>query len=222
VSDANEPTDDPPSETKRNRIGVLIVDDHPLFREGLAKVLELQPDMHVVAQAQDGDVAVEFYQAHRPDITLMDLRMPHANGIGAIEAILTDYPEARIIVMAASSDEELVGRAIRAGAVGSISKSSRRSELVDAIRAVQNGRRHVAPSFEEADDTWQDGRSITDREVHILRLVSRGASNKQIAKELAISAETVKADLKSAFVKLGVSDRTHAVAVAVRRGLVEL
>jgi DNA-binding NarL/FixJ family response regulator len=203
-------------------IRVLIVDDHPLLREGVAAVIQEQPDITLVAEATRGAEAIELFRQHRPDVTLMDLRMPDMSGIAAIAAIRAEFPNARIVVLTSyAGDAHAVG-ALKAGASAYLLKNMLRKELLDTIRAVHAGKRRVPPeiAIEIAEHAGDD--VLTERELEVLRRVGAGLSNKQIALQLAISEGTVKAHMKSILPKLGARDRTHAVMIAVKRGIIEV
>jgi DNA-binding NarL/FixJ family response regulator len=204
------------------RIRILTVDDHPMLREGIAAVVRPRTDMMLVGEAEDGAEAVEAYRTLRPDVTLMDLQMPKLNGLDAIIRIREEFPNSRIIVLTTYVGDVLALRALRAGAVGYLLKGTLRKELLDAIRTVHAGRRHIPPeiALEIAQHAGDD--SLSDRELSVLRLVSRGHANKEIARVLAISEDTVKGHLKNIFTKLDVNDRTLAVTLAARRGIIDL
>lgn len=204
------------------KIRVLVVDDHPLLREGVAAILENQSDMTMVGEAREGGEAIERFRALNPDVTLMDLQMPGMNGVDAIVAIRAEHPGARIIVLTTYAGDVQAVRALKAGATGYLLKSSLRTELIDAIRNVHRGQRHVHRDIADEIALHVVDESLSERETAILRLVSIGKANKQVAAELGLSEETVKGHLKSIFAKLDVSDRTHAVTVAARRGIIEL
>ena len=203
-------------------ITVLIVDDHPVLREGVSAILQSHGDMRVVGEAGNGAEAIERYRALRPDVVLMDLQMPGLSGVETIEAIRADAPLARIVVLTTYDGDMQAFRAMKAGAAAYLLKSSLRKELVDAIRDVHAGRRRLSPGIAEKIALHAIDERLSDREIAILRLVSEGQANKQIAHALSISEETVKAHLKSIFGKLEVADRTHAVTVAARRGIIDL
>lgn len=204
------------------KIRVLVVDDHPVLRDGVAAILENQTDMVLVGEARDGSEAIERFRSLHPDVTLMDLQMPGMNGVDAITAIRADYATARIIVLTTYAGDVQAVRALKAGATGYLLKSSLRTELIDAIRDVHRGQRHVHRDVAEEIALHVIDEPLSEREVAILRLVSIGKANKQVAAELGVSEETVKGHLKSIFSKLNVADRTHAVTVAARRGIIEL
>jgi DNA-binding NarL/FixJ family response regulator len=204
------------------RISILTVDDHPLLREGIAAVIEGQPDMTLVAEATNGQEAIESFRKYRPDVTLMDLRMPDMNGIEAIRVIRTEFPSARIVVLTTYAGDVQALGALKAGASGYLLKSMLRKDLLDTIRTVHAGKRRIPPEIasEIAEHAADD--ALTEREIEVLRRVGSGNSNKQIALQLAISEGTVKAHMKSILPKLGARDRTHAVMIAVRRGILDV
>ena len=203
-------------------IGVLAIDDHPLMMAGISGEINAQPDMRVVAEANDGDEALELFRKHRPDVTLMDIRMPKVNGIAAIAAIRQEFPHARIIVLTTAGGDALALRAFKAGAVGYLLKNLLRTELVETIRMVHKGHKRVPPeiAMQIAEHSADD--SITARELEVLRGVANGSSNKLIASDLNISEHTVKNHLKSILSKLGANDRTHAVMIALKRGFLDM
>src|ERR1700727_1468492 len=203
-------------------IRILTVDDHQLLREGIAAVLEGQPDMMLIAQASSGREAIERFREHRPDVTLMDLRMPDMSGIEAIGVIRAEFPGARVIVLTTYAGDVQAASALKAGAAGYLLKNLVRKELLDTIRAVHAGKRRVPPEIatEIAEHVADD--ALTEREVEVLRGVAGGKSNKTIASELGISEGTVKTHMKSILPKLDASDRTHAVMIALRRGILDL
>ena len=203
-------------------IRILTVDDHPLLRQGIATLLADEPDMSVVAEAITGREAVEQFRKHRPDVTLMDLQLPEMNGLEATIAIHGEFPDARIIILTTYSGDVQVVRALKAGAHGYLLKSMLRKELVDAIRAVHVGRKALSPeaSFAVAEHAMTD--ELSPAELRVLRLISEGESNKEIAATLGVSVDTVKGQVRSILSKLGASDRTQAVMTAVKRGIIEL
>jgi DNA-binding NarL/FixJ family response regulator len=203
-------------------IRILTVDDHQLLREGIAAVLEGQPDMVLIGQASNGREAIESFRQHRPDVTLMDLRMPDMSGIEAITAIRAEFLNARIIVLTTYAGDVQAAGALKAGACGYLLKNLVRKELLDTIRAVHAGKRRVPPEIatEIAEHVADD--ALTEREIEVLRRVAAGKSNKVIAAELAISEGTVKTHMKSILPKLDANDRTHAVMIALKRGIFDV
>jgi DNA-binding NarL/FixJ family response regulator len=204
---------------KNSRIRVLIVDDHPLLRDGIAAVLDGQPDMTMAGEAANGADAIERYRDLRPDVTLMDLQMPEMGGTEAIRVIRNEFPLARIVVLTTYDGDVEAQHALEAGASGYLLKSSPRSDLLEAIRVVHAGRRHIpaAIAVEIAEHRSDD--ELTNREIDVLQRVADGRSNKLAADELGISEETVKTHMKRILAKLAASDRTHAVTIATRRGI---
>jgi DNA-binding NarL/FixJ family response regulator len=203
-------------------IRVMAVDDHPLMMAGISVEINAQPDMRVVAEASDGDQALALFRIHRPDITLMDIRMPHVDGIAAILAIRQEFPGARIVVLTTAAGDMLALRAFKAGAVGYLLKNLLRKELTETIRQVHRGHKRIPPEIAQqiAEHAADDG--ITARELDVLRCVAKGSSNKIIASMLNISEQTVKHHVTSILSKLDASDRTHAVIIALQRGLLEM
>jgi DNA-binding NarL/FixJ family response regulator len=203
-------------------IRIMTVDDHPALRDGIASIVEHEPDMTLVAEAANGAEAVAAYVRIRPDVTLMDLQMPQMGGLEAIAQIREQAPAARIIVLTTYEGDVQAVRALKAGAASYLLKSALRRELLDAIRAVHMGRRYLPAGIAQDIAIHAADETLTTREVAILRLVAEGKANKIIAWELSISDDTVKAHLRSIFAKLDVNDRTHAVTAAFRRGAIEL
>jgi DNA-binding NarL/FixJ family response regulator len=203
-------------------IRVLVVDDHPLLREGIAAVLGMQSDMRVQAEAADGGEAVDLYEQHLPDVVLMDLQLPGMDGIAAIQAIRSRHPAARIVVLTTYQGDVQAVRAFRAGAHGYLLKSMLRRELVDTIRMVHAGGRGVPPEIADSLAAHMADEALSGREVEVLREVAAGNANKRVARNLGIAEETVKAHMKSILSKLGANDRTHAVTIAIKRGIFQL
>lgn len=210
------------SEPSARPIRILVVDDHPILREGVAAILEDRDDMQLVGEARDGAEAIEQFRALQPDVTLMDLQMPGMGGVEAIRAIRAEQPKACIVVLTTYDGDVQAVRALKAGAMGYLLKSSLRTEMLDAIHSVSQGRRYLHRNVadEIAMHVQDDG--LSEREVAVLQLVAIGKANKQIGFELGISEETVKGYLKAIFTKLNVADRTHAVTIAARRGIIQL
>ena len=203
-------------------IRILTVDDHPLLRQGIASLLAHESDMSVVAEAATGREAVQQFRIHRPDVTLMDLQLPEMNGLDAMIAIRGEFPDARIIVLTTYSGDVQVVRALKAGAHGYLLKSMLRKELVDAIRAVHTGRKALSAeaSFKVAEHAMTD--ALSPAEIRVLRLISEGQSNKEIAETLGLTLDTVKGQVRNILSKLGANDRAHAAMIAVKRGIIEL
>jgi DNA-binding NarL/FixJ family response regulator len=201
-------------------IRILAVDDHPLFRSGIAALLATQPDISLVAEASNGREAIEKFREHRPDITLMDLQMPEMNGVDAMIAIRNEFPEARVIVLSTYSGDVQVLRAMKVGARAFLLKSLLDRELLETIRAVHDGKKALSPdaSYELAEHAMDE--SLTPGEVEVLQLIAAGNANKQIADQLSITAETVKGRVKNILSKLGANDRTHAAMIGVKRGII--
>jgi DNA-binding NarL/FixJ family response regulator len=203
-------------------IRILTVDDHQLLREGIAAVLEGQEDMALVGEASNGLEAIESFRRVRPDVTLMDLRMPDMSGIEAITAIRAEFPTARIIVLTTYAGDAQAAAALKAGASGYLLKNLVRKDLTDTIRIVHAGRRCVPAEIATGIAEHVADDALTDRETQVLRRVAAGKSNKLIGAELAISEGTVKTHMKSILPKLNASDRTHAVMIALKRGILDL
>jgi len=203
-------------------IRILTVDDHPMLREGIAALVASQPDMKLVAEASTGREAVEQFRKHKPDLTLMDLQMPEMDGIEAMAAICSEFPDARIIVLTTYKGDVQVLRALKAGARAYLLKGLLRKELLETIRAVHAGQKRIPAEIaaELADHAVDD--ALTAREIDVLRLIALGNANKLVADQLAITEDTVKGHVKNILSKLGASDRTHAVTIALKRGIIEL
>lgn len=204
------------------QIRVLIVDDHPILREGVAAIVALQSDMAIVGEAAGGREAIAQYAVLRPDVVLMDLQMPDLSGVEAIAAIRAEHPDARVIVLTTYAGDAKALAAMRAGAAGFLLKSSLRRELLGAIRAVHRGQRHLHADVAQDIALHAIHEPLTGREIEVLQLIAGGHPNKQIAWRLGVGEETVKSNIKSIFAKLQVSDRTHAVTTAAKRGIIEL
>lgn len=203
-------------------IQVMCVDDHRLMREGLARIVNVQPDMRVVAQASSGEEAVELFGRHRPDVTLMDLQLPGMSGVDAIRAIRAMDGDARVVVVTMYQGDEDIHRAVAAGAMGYLLKDTLPDDLINTIRDVHGGRRAIAPEIAAVLEQRATQPSLTGRELQVLELLATGKRNKEIAAELGISGDTASAHVKSIFVKFNVHDRTAALAEALRRGVIHI
>jgi DNA-binding NarL/FixJ family response regulator len=203
-------------------IRILTVDDHPLLREGIAALVNAEPDMKLVAEASNGQQAIEKFRLHRPDVTLMDIQMPGLNGIEAINVIRSEFPNARIIVLTTYTGDVQVERALQAGARGYILKGHVHRELMETIRAVNAGQKRIPAEVaaELAEHVADD--NLTQREIDVLRLIAAGNSNKLIADQLFLSEATVKGHVTNILSKLGANDRAHAVTIGLRRGIIDL
>lgn len=205
-----------------NRIGIMLVDDHYLVRMGLASIISLEPDMAVCAEASSGEQALALFRQHRPDVTLMDLRLPGMSGSDTTQAIRMEFPEARVIVLSTYISDEEIYAALQAGAMAYLVKSVQREELTETIRKAAAGRRHIPPEVAArlADRMSRSHLSLRERDV--LRLLAAGRRNREIASALDITEGTVKLHVSSILGKLGVVDRTEAVTVALQRGIIQL
>jgi DNA-binding NarL/FixJ family response regulator len=203
-------------------IRILSVDDHALIREGIAAVINNQPGMVLVAQAATGTEAIQRYREHRPDITLMDLRLPDLSGIDALMAIRAEFPLARVIMLTTFEGDVEIQRALQAGAQGYMLKNMAPSELAGTIRQVYEGKKRVSPEIAAQLAEHMGDEVLTSREIEVLRLVAKGNRNRDIAELLGISEETVKVHVKHLMEKLGSRDRTQSIAIAVRRGIIQL
>jgi DNA-binding NarL/FixJ family response regulator len=206
----------------QRKIRVLSVDDHPLLREGIAAIINSQDDMMMVAQASTGREAVQLFREHRPDVTLMDLRMPDLSGIDAMSAILGEFPDARVVMLTTFEGDVEIQRALAAGARGYVLKSMPPKELIEVIRQVHAGKKRIPPEIAAQLAEHIADERLTEREIDVLQHVAGGNRNRDIAELLFISEETVKVHVKHIMEKLGASDRTAAVAIAVRRGIIQL
>jgi len=209
-------SDNPPA------IRILVVDDHPVLRAGVAAMLGNQTDLAVVGEAADGAEALVQFRALQPDVVIMDLQMPRMNGIEATTAIRAEAPSAKILILTTYAGDVQAVRALRAGATGYLLKNSLRTQIVDAVRSVHAGRRHIAPDVSEQIALHVTDEQLTERELSVLELIALGRANKEAAAELGLAEETIKAHLKNIFLKLDVNDRTRAVTVAMERGILEV
>jgi DNA-binding NarL/FixJ family response regulator len=203
-------------------IRILAVDDHPVVRQGIAGMLALETDMNLVGQASNGREAIQQFRAHRPDITLMDLQMPEMNGLDALIAIRNEYPDAKVVMLTTYTGDVQILRALKAGAWGYLLKSTLHRDLLDTIRSVYAGKKALSPevSYEVAEHGTDE--ALTPREVDVLRLIAAGNSNKRVADKLSIGEASVKSHVENILSKLGANDRTHAVTIALKRGIIEL
>ena len=203
-------------------IRIALVDDHPILRQGIAALISDQPDLLLVGQASNGLEAIEQFRLHRPDVMLMDLQMPGMNGIDAMSAIRGEFPDARFVVLTTYTGDVQIVRALKAGARAYLLKSLLHRELLDTIRSVHAGNKRIPPEIaaELADHAADD--QLTAREIEVLRLIAAGSANKIVADHLSITEETVKAHVKNILSKLDANDRTHAVTIALKRGIIEL
>ncbi len=203
-------------------IRILTVDDHPLIRVGIATLVAPESDMNVVGEASNGREGIAKFRECLPDVTLMDLQMPDMNGIDAMIAIRDEFPEARIIVLTTYTGDVQVLRAIKAGAQAYLTKNLVHKELLQTIRAVHAGRKTMSPEVAVQIAAYVGDEALTSREIDVLRLIAAGSANKEIAAQLSISEETVKSRVKNILIKLGANDRTHAVTIGLKRGIIEL
>jgi DNA-binding NarL/FixJ family response regulator len=203
-------------------IRILLADDHPVLRGGVQALASDERDMQFVAEASSGQEAIAKFREYRPDIVLMDLQMPDMNGIDAMIEIRNGFPDARVIILTTYAGDVQISRALKAGARGYLLKSSLRNELLDTIRAVHAGQKRISPDLatQVADHIADD--SLTAREIDVLKLIAAGNANKLVADKLSITEETVKGHVKSILSKLGANDRTHAVTIGLKRGIIEL
>ena len=209
-----------PDAMTSERIRVLVVDDHPVVRTGLAAVISQQTDLELVAEAENGAQAVELSREHQPDVVLMDLRMPVMNGVEAIRTITSEFPAVGVLALTTYEGDGDIRRALEAGARGYLLKDMLLTEVIPAVRAVHRGERVIPPAVAVRLAEYPPGSELTERELEVLRLVARGLANKAVAREIGRTDETAKEHLKNIFSKLGVTDRTEAVTVALARGLI--
>jgi DNA-binding NarL/FixJ family response regulator len=210
------------NELSQDRRRVLVADDHPVVRAGLGAIIAQEPDLLVVAEAENGDRAVALFREHRPDIALMDLRMPVVEGVEAIRRIVEEFPDARILALTTYEGDADIRRALRAGARGYLLKDMLLTDVITAVRRVLRGERVIPAPVATRLAEYPERSDLTERELEVLRLVGRGLSNKAVAQAIGRMDETVKIHLKNIFAKLGVADRTEAVTVALARGLIHL
>lgn len=203
-------------------IRLLVADDHPLMREGIAAVLQRQTDMVLVGEASNGAQAVDAYRRLQPDVTLMDLQMPEVDGLQAIVTLRAEFPASRLLVLTTYQGDAQAWRALKAGAVGYLLKSTLRTELLDAVRTVHAGGRWILPEVAQALARHAGQEMLTEREVAVLQRVAGGLSNREVAQMLSLTEDAIKARLKGIMAKLGAKDRTHAVTIALQRGLIQL
>lgn len=208
--------------TEQEPIRILTVEDHPVFREGLATIIASQKDLRLVAQATNAVEAMAEFRRHRPDITLMDLRLPGTNGTDTLVAIRGEFPRARVIMLTTSDSDGEIQRAMRAGASAYLLKSMPKDELLAVVRSVHAGRRHVPPEVAARLAEHLGDEDLTARELEVLQLIRDGYRNKQIADQLKVAESTVNFHIKNLVDKLGANDRTHAVTIALRRGLLSI
>jgi len=208
--------------SNQTHIRVLCVDDHPLLREGIAAIINNQSDMLLVAEASNGREAIQKYREHQPDVTLMDLRLPDMSGIDSMIAIRSEFPEARIVMLTTFEGDVEIQRSLEAGARGYLLKSMPPKDLAEAIRQVLGGKKRIPPELAAQLAEHLGDEALTEREIEVLRHIAGGNRNRDIADRLFISEETVKVHVKHIMEKLGAADRTQAVAIAVRRGIIQL
>jgi DNA-binding NarL/FixJ family response regulator len=208
--------------SEQKRIRIFSVDDHPLLREGIAAIINNQPDMVIVGQAANAQEAIEQFRKHRPDVTLMDLRLPDTSGLDALITIRSEFPDARVIMLTTFEGDVEIKRALEAGARGYVLKSMPPKELVEVIRQVNAGKKRIPAQLAAQLAEHMSDEALTEREVEVLGQIAGGNRNRDIAERLFISEETVKVHIKHIMEKLGASDRTQAVAIGIRRGIIQL
>ncbi len=203
-------------------IRVLTVDDHPLLRDGIAALIGSEEDMELIGEASNGREGLDLFRKFRPDVTLMDLQMPEMNGIDAIGAIRGEFPEARIIVLTTHPGDVQVSRALKAGARAYLMKGELRKELLETVRAVHAGQKRLSSEVAAEIAEHVTDSSLTPREIDVLRLVAAGNTNKEVGARLSLTEVTIKSHMKTILAKLGANDRTHAVTIALKRGIIDL
>jgi DNA-binding NarL/FixJ family response regulator len=208
--------------SSEEQIRVLCVDDHPLVRKGIASILANEANIQLIAEAANGREAVDLFRKHRPDVTLMDLRMPEIDGVGATKAIRDEFPDARIIALTSYDGDQDIYRALEAGVRGYLLKEMVHTEVLRAIRTVHSGKRLIPPEVSDRLSEYFPQIALTAREVEVLALVARGLGNKEIGDQLGTAAGTVKIHVQNILSKLGAADRTHAVTLAIQRGILHL
>jgi DNA-binding NarL/FixJ family response regulator len=208
--------------TGAGRIRILVIDDHPIVRDGIAALVAIQADMTVVGEAADGREAIQQFRTHRPDVTVMDLQMPEMNGLDALIAIRNEFPDAKVIMLTTYKSDTQIVRALKAGAQGYLLKNALNKELLGSIRGVYAGKKSISPEVSLEIVEHSTDETLTPAEVSVLRLIAAGRANKEIADQLSTTEESVKSRVKSILSKLGASDRTHATTIALKRGIIEL
>jgi len=208
--------------TGGTRIRILTVDDHPVVRQGIAGMIAIEPDMTLVGEASNGREAIQQFRAHQPDITLMDIQMPELNGLDALIAIRNEFPDAKVVMLTTYTGDVQILRALKAGAQGYLLKNSLHRDLLGTIRAVYTGKKALSPEATYAIAEHGTDDALTPREIDVLRLIAAGNSNKRVADKLSIGEASVKSHVENILSKLGANDRTHAVAIALKRGIIEL
>jgi len=208
--------------TGGTRIRILTVDDHPVVRQGIAGMIAIEPDMTLVGEASNGREAIQQFRAHQPDITLMDLQMPELSGLDALIAIRNEFPDAKIVMLTTYTGDVQILRALKAGAQGYLLKNSLHRDLLGTIRAVYAGKKALSPEATYAIAEYGTDDALTPREIDVLRLIAAGNSNKRVADKLSIGEASVKSHVENILSKLRANDRTHAVAIALKRGIIEL
>jgi DNA-binding NarL/FixJ family response regulator len=207
---------------EKRPIRVMVVEDHQIVREGIVSLLQAHDDFEVVAEAGDGQAAIALFREHKPDVMLVDLRMPKVDGVEVIRVLRRDFPESRFLVLTTYDSEDDISRALQAGASGYLLKGTNRSTLRDALRLIHAGRRYIPPEIADRVLPGPAAEELTDREVQVLRRIAEGMSNREIGEQLGISESTVKTHVNRLLGKLGVTDRTKALVLALKRGLVHI